>query len=141
MLICLTTNLLREADKSLSVAKIARKQLQGNFPVIGVILPEKFSLYVKRQLSLEYLKGIIDRATECGVSAIMLNPPLPGADESVIDDFIATHCASLSGIIHLGSRGYEKDNVLEKSSTTPEFRRFLSADKAQNLILEPYVSM
>ena len=104
----------RRADKSLSVAKTARKQLQGNFPVIGVILPEKFSLYVKRQLSLEYLKGIIDRATECGVSAIMLNPPLPGADESVIDDFIATHCASLSGIIHLGSRGYEKDNVLEK---------------------------
>lgn len=105
---------VRNPDKSLSVSRTARKQLQGSFPVIGIILPEKFSIYARRQISLEYLKGIFDRATELGVSTMMLTPPPPGCDESTVDEFIGTHCAKLSGIIHLGSRGFESDNVFEK---------------------------
>ena len=35
---------VKNPDRSLSVTKSARKQLQGSFPVIGIILPEKFSL-------------------------------------------------------------------------------------------------
>ena len=105
---------VKNPDRSLSVTKTARKQLQGSFPVIGIVLPEKFSLYARRPMSLEYLKGIIDRATESGISTIMLTPPEPGCPADVADDFIQTQCAKLSGIIHLGSRGQDNDNVLQK---------------------------
>ena len=105
---------IKNADKSLSVASTARKQLQGAFPVIGIILPEKFSLYSTRPLAMEYIKGMFDRATELGVSTMMLNPPPPGTPDKIVDEFIATHCAKSSGIIHLGDRGLANDNVLEK---------------------------
>lgn len=105
---------VRNPDKSLSVASTARRQLQGAFPVIGIILPEKFSAYSRRPMAMEYLKGIIDRGTELGVSTMMLNPPAPGTAKDVTDDFIETHCAKLSGIIHLGDRGLDDDDVLEK---------------------------
>lgn len=105
---------VKNPDKSLSVARTARKQLQGTFPVIGIILPEKFSTYSKRPIAMEYLKGIIDRSTELGVSTMMLTPPLPGASAEITNEFIETHCANTVGIIHLGSRGFENDDVLEK---------------------------
>ena len=105
---------VKNPDKSLSVSRTARKQLQGAFPVIGIILPEKFSAYSKRPIAMEYLRGIIDRATELEVSTMMLTPPPPGSPDDVIADFIETRCAKLSGIIHLGDRGMVDDNVLEK---------------------------
>ena len=105
---------VKNPDKSLSVANTARRKLQGAFPVIGIILPEKFSEYSKRPIAMEYLKGMIDRTTELGVSTMMLTPPLPGTAAHIVDEFIETHCANTSGIIHLGNRGMENDDVLEK---------------------------
>ncbi len=105
---------MRMPDKSLCVAKTARRQLQGIFPTVGILLPEKFSLFISRPIPREYLKGMIDRATELGVSTMMLTPPGADSTPETADRFIEEHCSKLSGIIHLGSRGFSNDTVLDK---------------------------
>lgn len=94
----------RNPDKSLSVASGARKRLQGAFPMIGVLIPCRFSDYVEKrgQRSFQYIKGIIDRAEERQVSILTLQLPPPGASPETIRHFIDERCAMLTGLIHLG---------------------------------------
>lgn len=104
---------VRNPDKSLSVANGIKKRLQGDFPMIGLVLPFRFSEYVEHRMqrSFQYIKGIIDRAESRKVSIITLQLPPPDSDADVIDSFIETRCAPLCGLIHLGNRS-NKDNVM-----------------------------
>ena len=94
----------RNPDKSLSVVPGARKQLQGAFPMIGVLVPCRFSDYVEMrgQRSFQYIKGIIDRAAERGVSILTLQLPPADSSPETIQQFLDERCAMLTGLIHLG---------------------------------------
>ena len=105
----------RNPDKSLSVASGARKRLQGAFPMIGVLIPCRFSDYVEKrgQRSFQYIKGIIDRAEERQVSILTLQLPPPESSPEVIRNFIDERCAMLTGLIHLGGGNSNfSDNAL-----------------------------
>ena len=104
----------RNPDKSLSVATGAKKRLQGSFPIIGLLMPYRFSDYVESrgQRSFQYIKGIVDRAETLGVSILTLQLPQPDATHEVIRDFIDERCAMLTGLIHLGGRAQNADEVL-----------------------------
>lgn len=106
----------RNPDKSLSVKSSARKKLQGPFPLLGLIIPEKFSDYVENrsQRSFQYIKGIFDRAAELEISVVILRMPSADATEKEIDEFIRERCEVLSGLIHLGDRGIDDDMVFSK---------------------------
>lgn len=96
----------RNPDKSLSVVSGAKKQLQGAFPIIGLLVPCRFSDYVESrgQRSFQYIKGIIDRAESRKVSILTLLPPPSDSSKEVLHSFINERCAMLSGLIHLGVR-------------------------------------
>ena len=96
----------RNPDKSLSVVSGAKKQLQGAFPIIGLLVPCRFSDYVERrgQRSFQYIKGIIDRAESRKVSILTLLLPPSDSSKEVLHSFINERCAMLSGLIHLGVR-------------------------------------
>lgn len=96
----------RNPDKSLSVVSGAKKQLQGAFPIIGLLVPCRFSDYVESrgQRSFQYIKGIIDRAESRKVSILTLLLPPSDSSKEVLHSFINERCAMLSGLIHLGVR-------------------------------------
>lgn len=96
----------RNPDKSLQVATGAKKQLQGAFPMIGLLIPCRFSDYVESrgQRSFQYIKGIIDRAESRNVSILTLQLPPPDSSEKVCRAFIEERCSMLTGLIHLGGR-------------------------------------
>ena len=96
----------RKPDKSLQVCAGAKKQLQGAFPIIGLLIPCRFSDYVEKrgQRSFQYIKGIIDRAESRNVSILTLQLPPPDSSKEVIHSFIDERCAMLTGLIHLGDR-------------------------------------
>ena len=106
----------RNPDKSLCVRHNVRKQLQGPFPLIGLILPVPFSEYVEQrgQRSFQYIKGIIDRAEELEISVVMLRLPRREASAAEVECFIRERCEVLSGLIHLGDRGQPDDWVFRK---------------------------
>lgn len=105
----------RKPDKSLQVATGAKKQLQGAFPMIGLLIPCRFSDYVESrgQRSFQYVKGIIDRAESRNVSILTLRLPPADSSEEVCRAFIEERCAMLTGLIHLGSRNNEDDRVFQ----------------------------
>lgn len=96
----------RNPNKSLSVVSGAKKQLQGAFPIIGLLVPCRFSDYVESrgQRSFQYIKGIIDRAESRKVSILTLLLPPSDSSKEVLHSFINERCAMLSGLIHLGVR-------------------------------------
>ena len=105
----------RNSDKSLSVVSGAKKQLQGAFPIIGLLVPCRFSDYVESrgQRSFQYIKGIIDRAESRQVSILTLQLPPPDSSKEVLHSFINERCAILSGLIHLGVRNSEDDRLFD----------------------------
>ncbi len=105
----------RNPDKSLSVASGARKRLQGAFPMIGLLIPCRFSDYVEMrgQRSFQYIKGIIDRAEERQVSILTLQLPHRNASAEIVQRFIDERCAMLTGLIHLGVRSNVGDRALD----------------------------
>ena len=105
----------RNSDKSLSVVSGAKKQLQGAFPIIGLLVPCRFSDYVESrgQRSFQYIKGIIDRAESRQVSILTLQLPPPDSSKEVLHSFINERCAILSGLIHLGVRSSDDDRLFD----------------------------
>ena len=105
----------RNPDKSLSVKKSARKKLHGPYPMIGVIIPERFSSFIAGEFGerrMPYINGIIDRAEERGISLVMLQMPAPDSPDADVRRFIRERCEVLSGLIHLGNRAITDDKVL-----------------------------
>ena len=102
-------------NKKLKVIPGAKKILAGAFPSIGVLLPEKFSLYVEHNngSTLRYLKGIFDRAAERECSIYTLQIPPPETPEKEMRTFIESNFQKLIGIIHLGARKSLSDPALE----------------------------
>ena len=80
-------------NKKLEVIPGAKKILAGAFPSIGVLLPEKFSLYVEHNngSTLRYLKGIFDRAAERECSIYTLQIPPPETPEKEMRTFIESN--------------------------------------------------
>lgn len=105
----------RKADKSLEIVSRVRKKMKNPFPIIGIIMPMRFSEYVEinNQGSLQYLKGIYDRASEKKVSIITLNLPHPNVPANHINRLISEYSSRLTGIIHLGDREINPDPVLK----------------------------
>lgn len=102
-------------NKKLEILPGAKRRLAGAFPSIGVLLPEKFSLYVERNngSTLHYLKGIFDRAAELNCSIYTLEIPSPETPLSEVNAFIDNVFHKLIGIIHLGGRQITPDKPLE----------------------------
>ena len=105
----------RKPDKSLQVATGAKKQLQGAFPMIGLLIPCRFSDYVESrgQRSFQYIKGIIDRAENRNVSILTLRLPPADSSEDMCRAFIEERCSMLTGLIHLGGRSSENDRPFQ----------------------------
>ena len=105
----------RLPDKSLQVCTGAKKQLQGAFPMIGLLIPCRFSDYVESrgQRSFQYIKGIIDRAESRNVSILTLRLPPADSSEDMCRAFIEERCSMLTGLIHLGGRSSENDRPIQ----------------------------
>lgn len=108
----------RKADKSLVLRSAARKKLEGGVRAIGVLLPALFSEYLALdtfpQIRLQYLEGIIDRATTLNYAIHMLLMPPPQAPDPEADEFIKTRLSGLTGVLHLGLRLCDDDPALER---------------------------
>lgn len=93
----------RRADRSLEVCPQARSRIVGNYRVIGVLLPTDFPTFVDRNNSvMNYLKGIIGRASELNISCLMLQPPTGEITVAALGAFVEAHFPKLCGVIHLG---------------------------------------
>ena len=105
----------RKPDKSLQVCTGTKKQLQGAFPMIGLLIPCRFSDYVESrgQRSFQYIKGIIDRAESRNVSILTLRLPPADSSEDMCRAFIEERCSMLTGLIHLGGRSGEDDRPIQ----------------------------
>ena len=103
------------SNRKLEILPGAKRRLAGAFPSIGVLLPEKFSLYVERNngSTLHYLKGIFDRAAELNCSIYTLEIPSPETPADEVNAFIGNVFHKLIGIIHLGGRQITPDKPLE----------------------------
>ena len=95
----------------------ARKS-RSPFPNIGVIIPRRFSDYIRiddyNRFITSYIAGIIDRAAEKNISTLMLQLPPPDAPPEEVDDFLENIALRLDGTIHLGARNYADDPPLKK---------------------------
>ncbi len=106
----------RHPDKSLSVCRDARKRLLPPFPTIGLIVPVKFSLFMRRSdhSVRPYLAGIFDRASELNLSTNIIQLPPAESDPDTVESFIGQMIAPLTGVIHFGTRGHDIDPVLKQ---------------------------
>ena len=106
----------RHPDKSLSVCRDARKRLLAPFPTLGLIVPIKFSLFMRRADHSvgPYLAGIFDRASELNLSTNIIQLPPPESGRATVTSFIDQMIAPLTGVIHFGTRGPEMDLVLKQ---------------------------
>jgi DNA-binding LacI/PurR family transcriptional regulator len=108
-----------EGRRGLFVADSAKNKYRPSFPAIGIVMPISFSQFISMssQNGLNYLSGIIDRATELNHSTMIIN--LPDYDEHPdkikiwIDSFISKLC----GIINLGDRYNDHDKPFEALMT------------------------
>ena len=104
-----------EGKRGIFVADDLRRKLCPPFPVIGVIIPCRFSEFTQQetQFRLDVISGIIDRASELEHSVMMLQ--LPGFDASAeeVQNWIGHHAARLEGLIHLGARSIRDDRPLK----------------------------
>ncbi|MBO4647166.1 MAG: substrate-binding domain-containing protein [Lentisphaeria bacterium] len=106
----------RHPDKSLSVCRDARKRLQPPFPTLGLIVPVKFSQFMRRSVHSvrPYLAGIFDRASELNLSTNIIQLPPEGSDSATVEAFISQMIAPLTGVLHFGMRGTDMDPVLNR---------------------------
>lgn len=94
------------------------RNFRNPFPNIGVVIPRRFSDYVRveeyNHFIPSYIAGIIDRAAEKNISTLMLQLPPPEAPAEKVEEFLENIALRLDGTIHLGSRSYQHDPPLKK---------------------------
>ena len=105
----------RRSPKVFEISKDFSRNNMEPYPNIGIILPFRFSDLIGSfgGIPLQYIKGIIDAATEQKISVIMLELPDFSASAEEISQFNATLMKRLIGIVHLGGRDRFPDRPLE----------------------------
>ena len=105
----------RRSPKVFEVSKDFSRNNMEPYPNIGIILPCRFSDLIGSfgGFPLQYIKGIIDAATEQKISVIMLELPDFSASAEEISQFNATLMKRLIGVVHLGGRDRFPDRPLE----------------------------
>lgn len=90
----------------LFIAAGAKGKYKPPFPAIGIVMPSNFSEFVVTlsQNGINYLSGIIDRATEAIHSTMILTLPDVNERTETIEHWLEDNIPRLSGIVHLGSR-------------------------------------
>lgn len=107
--------LSRRTPKTLCISSESRRKQVSPFPNIGIIIPLQFSsLLESHNLSIHYIKGIIDSAAARNISTIMIQLPDCDASNAEIDRFIDELAKRLIGVIHIGGRGIYPDRPLER---------------------------
>ena len=104
-----------EEGRTIRIAPNALEKVTPPFPSIGIILPCRFSVFVSGDTPtpLKYLSGIFDRAAELGYAPMPLLLPPPETPESEVRNWLAGVLPRLTGMIHLGDRGFANDRPLE----------------------------
>ena len=105
----------RRSPKVYEISKDFSRNNMEPYPNIGIVLPCRFSDLIGSfgGFSLQYIKGIIDAATEQKISVIMLELPDFSASAEEISQFNATLMKRLIGVVHLGGRDRFPDHPLE----------------------------
>ena len=85
----------------LFVAIAAKEKYKPPFPAIGIVMPSNFSEFVENvsQNGLNYLGGIIDRATEALHSTMIFKLPEINEKTEVIEHWIEDNIPRLSAIL------------------------------------------
>jgi len=105
----------RQPNKSIIPNISARKKLEGHLPAIGIVIPCRFSQFIEyRKNTIQYLKGIFDRAAEKGYAVLLLELPASDTPEEERKDFINTHFSGLTGALLLGDRMIDNDQMLSE---------------------------
>lgn len=126
----------------LQLSPEGRRQNLTPFPNIGVVIPDNFSFRnagsdVEESIPLEYLKGIIDCASENRFSVIMLRLPDANMPAAEINRFINDTGSKVAGIIHLGDRMLYPDSPLQKLMRFRELPQvIISADTRSSNIMQ-----
>jgi DNA-binding LacI/PurR family transcriptional regulator len=101
--------------RGLFVADSAKNKYRPSFPTIGIVMPASFSKFISMisQNGLNYLSGIIDRATELNHSTMIINLPDPDEHPDKIKIWVDSFISKLCGIINLGDRYINHDKPFE----------------------------
>lgn len=117
-----------------------RRRNLSPFPNIGVVIPDNFSFRDasgEEQIPLEYIKGIMDCASENRFSVIMLRLPDTNMPAAEINRFINDTGSKVTGIIHLGDRMLYPDSPLQKLMRFKELPQvIISADTGSANIMQ-----
>ncbi|OGV53172.1 MAG: hypothetical protein A2017_04640 [Lentisphaerae bacterium GWF2_44_16] len=94
---------------------ISNKYKISLFPSIGIVMPYKMSTYINPSnfMTLDYLAGIMDEASEIGFSVTFISLPSLDEDKKIIHEWAENLFSKLSGLIYLGCRSGENDTATE----------------------------
>ena len=100
------------------ISKEALKIYEMSFPCINFLLPYTFGEYVassggNNSMWLEYVAGLLDHASQCGISVNILAMPPPDASVEQINEWLKRFIHRSIGTIILGSREIEYDPVFD----------------------------
>lgn len=119
--------------KGFFITSEAHDKLKKPFPVLGVVIPEKFSEYIEQDIKIRlgFLNGIIDQAAKLECTIMMIQMPLEYKSDEFMNDWMIHVIDRLDGIIHLGERGIDPD---------PVFKRLLEYDNVPQIFISGYSS-
>lgn len=105
----------KTAQGGVRVGKGAETLYQIAFPTVNLLLPFTFSYLLQRghKASLQYVAGILDHATEKGISVNILSLPPPETEEEKIKEYLDGILSRSIGIISMGCRFRKEDPVFE----------------------------
>lgn len=103
---------------------------QNSIPCIGILLPFPFEKYYEMDTSsgflhLCYYNGIISECSRNGYATLPFVPPPPDTPEEKVTRYFESLLPRLSGIIHLGDRGFIEDPILERLLRCDEIPQML----------------
>ena len=113
--------LVEGPGRGLCVSNQARSLCRHPFASICLVLPYTFHEYLQTtQLTkLGYVSGIMDRATQLGVSIYIATLPAINTPKEILDEWINSLVMRNIGIIDLGPRLLEEDIVWRRMLSCP----------------------
>ena len=107
--------------RGLCVSSLARSLCRHPFASICLVLPYSFHQYLQtiKLNKLGYVSGVMDRATQLGVSVYVATLPAINSSSEIVEEWIDSLVMRNIGIIDLGSRTLVGDLVWEKMLSCP----------------------
>ncbi|MDD2478615.1 MAG: substrate-binding domain-containing protein [Victivallaceae bacterium] len=101
----------RAGSRGIFISEDAKDLYHPAFPCIGILLTCNLSDFILKgsKMGLNYLSGVVDRASELNYSTMIVNLPAIGSTEEKVLEWRDNLVSRLTGVIYFGDRGIKND--------------------------------